>query len=412
MDISVTGGTYLKGNVTCSGAKNAAIPLICASLLAKGKVLLRNVPRISDVFDICQIVRYLDCKVIFKGHTMLIDNANLKYKPLFYEECKRIRGSYYFIGVFLALFSKCEIWLPGGCKIGARPIDVHLQAFLDLGFKYNLDGNVLTVYKTSAIEEANIQLSKKSVGASLNAMFASIALSRVAITNVLLEPEGLDVLEFLKKIGYNILYTNSQFLFEKTNLDFKLVKHTIVPDRIEALTYIVMGLLLGDVTVKKLRPNTMTFPLELLKQAGFALEVKENEVHAKKSFGKPMQIKTDCYPGFPTDLQSLFGVLFVNTLGKSEIEETIFENRMQIYFDLKASGIDCVVTDNKATVVGSNKVQSRDYTASDLRHGVAILILAMLGDEKSKISNVEYVLRGYDDIKNRVKALGAKITIL
>lgn len=412
MDISVTGGSYLKGNVTCSGAKNAAIPLICASLLAKGKVLLRNVPRISDVFDLCQIVRYLDCKVIFKGHTMLIDNANLKYKPLFFEECKRIRGSYYFIGVFLALFSKCEIWLPGGCKIGARPIDVHLQAFLDLGFKYNLEGNVLTVYKTNINDEASIQLKKQSVGASLNAIFASIALKRVAITNILLEPEGRDVLAFLRKIGYNITFIQNQFLYEKTNLEFKLVKHTIVSDRIEAMTYVVMGLLLGDITIKKVDTSTLEYPLEILKQAGFNLEVKETEIHAKKSYGKPMQITTSPFPGFPTDLQSLFGVLFVNTLGKSEIEETIFENRMQIYFDLKASGVDCVIRDNKATVMGTNKIRSLDYTAYDLRHGVAVLLLGLLGDEKSKISNFEYVLRGYDDIINRVKALGAKISIL
>ncbi|MDE7105867.1 MAG: hypothetical protein K2O22_01720, partial [Anaeroplasmataceae bacterium] len=194
MDIKVSGGSTIKGNIVCSGSKNAALPLLCASLLAKGKVLLRNVPRISDIFDVCQIMRYLDCKVIFKGHTMLIDNTNLKYKPLFLEECRKIRGSYYFIGVFLALFSKCEIWLPGGCKIGSRPIDAHLQAFVDLGFKYVIENDVLMVYRTTITDEAKIALSKKSVGASLNEVFAGFGLNKYELENGLFEPEGLDVL--------------------------------------------------------------------------------------------------------------------------------------------------------------------------------------------------------------------------
>ena len=412
MDIQVMGGTYLKGNITCSGAKNAAIPLICASLLAKGKVLLRNVPRISDVFDICQIIRYLDCRVIFKGHTMLIDNSNLKYKPLFLEECKRIRGSYYFIGVFLALFSKCEIWLPGGCKIGSRPIDAHLQAFMDMGFKYHIEENVLTIYKTTTNEEAQIVLTKKSVGASINALFACISLSKVSVANGLFEPEGLDVLEFLQKIGYNFSLNKDNLTYEKTILSFKFVKHTVIPDRIEALTYIALGLLKGDVTVKRVNVKDMEYPLELLKTAGYRITIKDNEVNAKKSFGKPIQAKTEPYPGLPTDVQSIFGVLFLNTIGKSEIEETIFENRMQIYYDLKESGADCVVEGNKAYVVGTSKIHSKEYKVFDLRHGAALVLLALLGDGESKISNFEYVLRGYDDFINRIKSLGGKIAIL
>ncbi len=190
MDVKVSGNAAIKGHITCSGAKNASIPLLCASLLAKGKVLFRNVPRISDIFDLCEIIRRLDCKVVFKGHTMLIDNTNLKYKPLLFEECKKIRGSYYLIGVFLTLFSKCEILLPGGCKIGSRPIDIHLQAFTDLGFEYTIVGDVLTVYKTRALEEVSITLKKKSVGASINAMLAGLSLEYFEIKNALFEPEG------------------------------------------------------------------------------------------------------------------------------------------------------------------------------------------------------------------------------
>ncbi|MCM1131708.1 MAG: UDP-N-acetylglucosamine 1-carboxyvinyltransferase [Roseburia sp.] len=412
MDIKVSGGSVIKGSVICSGSKNAAIPILCASLLSKGKVMLRNVPRISDIMDICQILRYLDCKVIFKGHTLLIDNTNLKYKPLFLDECKKMRGSYYFIGVFLALFSKCEIWLPGGCKIGSRPIDVHLQAFEDLGFKYTIQDNLLTVYKTNVNDSATLSVSKKSVGASINAIFAGLGLSHYEISNGLYEPEGQDVINFLRKIGYNLTYSDGVIQYEKTNLEFRLIKHTVIPDRMEAMTYVAMGLLKGEVTVKRVNTLVLQEPLRILSAAGYNLSFTDTEIHAKKSYGRKMNITTDVYPGFPTDLQSIFGVLCLNTIGKSEIEETIFENRMQIYKDLKDSGVQCEIEGNIATIYGTNKIHSKNYIACDLRHGAALLLLALLGDKESIISNFEYVLRGYDDIINHVKALGGKIIIL
>ncbi|MDE7213258.1 MAG: UDP-N-acetylglucosamine 1-carboxyvinyltransferase [Anaeroplasmataceae bacterium] len=412
MDIKVSGGSIIKGNVACCGAKNATIPLLCASLLAKGKVMFRNVPRISDVLDICTILKYLDCKVIFKGHTILIDNTNLKYKPLFLEECKKIRGSYYFIGVFLALFSKCEITLPGGCKIGSRPIDVHLQAFEDLGFKYTIEDNILTVYKLKVNEEANLVLAKRSVGASINAIFAGLRLNRYEIQNGLYEPEGLDVICFLQKLGYHITNNEGTIKYEKSKLEFKLIKHTIIPDRMEAMTYAVLGLLKGEVTVKRVNTKDLEFPLKILKDAGYHISYTDTEIHTKKSYGKQMNIKTDIYPGFPTDLQSVFGVLAVKTIGKTRIEETIFENRMQIYYDLKDSGVACEIEGNSAIVTGTNLIQSKDYTACDLRHGAALLLLALLGDKDSIISNFEYVLRGYDDIISHIKALGGKIVAL
>lgn len=412
MDIIVTGGSNLKGNVICSGAKNAALPLLCASLLAKGKVLFKNVPRISDIFDICEILKYLDCKVIFKGHTILIDNTKLKYKPLCLDVCKRLRGSYYFIGVFLALFFKCEIALPGGCKIGNRPLDVHLQAFTDLGYHYEIENNVLNIYKTSSIEEASIQLTKKSVGASLNSLFAGMSLNHFELQNGLFEPEGQDVIRFLQKIGYDISYRENTIRYKKMPLEFKLIKHTIIPDRIEALTYTVLGLLKGDITVKKVNTADMAYPLKLLKSAGYRIEYTENEITAKKSFGRELEITTDIYPGFPTDLQSIFGVLYVNTIGASKMTETIFENRMHIYADLKESGVECSVEKNTAVVCGTDTILSQNYKAYDLRHGAAVLILALLGNQKSKISNFEYVLRGYDDILHKVKSLGGRIEVI
>lgn len=412
MNIKVSGNAKLRGTVVVSGSKNAAIPIICASLLAKGKVLLRNVPRISDIENLIQIIKNLECKVIFKGHTMLIDNTNLKYKSLLFEECRKIRGSYYLIGVFLTLFSKCEILLPGGCRIGNRPIDLHLKAFEELGFSYTIEEDVLYITKKRAIHNASFSIAKKSVGASINAMLGGLNLESFDIENIHFEPEGLDLISFLNKIGYNLILRDNHLYYERKELSFKLLKHSIIPDRIEAMTYVIMGLLCGDVTVRKVDTEALKYPLELLEKNGFNIKYSQNEITASKSYGKPFQIQTDIYPFFPTDLQPLFGVLSISAIGQSEIEECIFENRMHIYYDLIDSGVNCHIMNNKALIEGKRNIVSKDYKAYDLRHGAALLILALKGDRESIISNFDYVLRGYENILKKVSSLGADIKII
>lgn len=411
MDAKIVGGKYLKGSVTISGAKNAAIPLLCVSLLAKGKVLFRNVPRISDIFDLIEIIRKLNCKVVFKGHTMLIDNTNLTYSPLLFEECKRIRGSYYLIGVFLTLFAKCEILLPGGCKIGSRPIDIHLQAFKDLGFDYSITDGILYIHKIRSLEATSITLKNKSVGATMNALFASLGLEYVSISNVLVEPECADVILFLNQLGYSVKQEEDNIITKKVPLDFKLTKHTIIPDRMEAMTFAVLGLLAGEIKIKKVDTSVLTLPLEVLVQSGFSISYTANEINVKKSFGKGFSIRTDIYPGFPTDMQSIFGVLSIHTEGRTEIVETVFENRMHIYYDLIDCGVECYVEKNKAIIEGTQHIDSKNYKAYDLRHGAALIILALVGNEESTISNFEYIFRGYDDILNKLKGIGANISL-
>ena len=411
MDAKVCGGTALRGTVTISGSKNAVIPIICASLLAKGKVLLRNVPRISDVFDLCKILEAVECRIVFKSHTMLIDNTSLKYKPLLLEECSRIRGSYYLIGVFLSIFGRCEISLPGGCEIGNRPIDIHLKAFSDMGYFYEIKNNSLVIYRKKLKESTDIILKNKSVGASINALFASICLDSVIIRNVLFEPEGKDVIHFLTKIGYQIKLESECIAYKKSKIDYKLIKHTIIPDRIETMTYVVAGLLSGDVKVKNCMTKHLEEPLRILKEAEFSVEYTDNEIRAKKSFGKNMNIVTSTYPGFPTDLQAIFGVLGTKC-DLCNIEETIFENRMQIYKDLKESNVECCLQDNKVSIRKS-EVVTKNYKSYDLRHGIALILLSILCKKQIIIENFEYVLRGYDDVCSKFKALGYNIeTIL
>ena len=405
MEITVQGNAKVKGKVKISGSKNAALPIICASILNRGKVILRNIPRISDVFDMCNILKYLNCKVKFKGNTLIIMSKNIVYKPLLLEECKKIRASYYFIGVFLFLFKKCEILLPGGCKIGSRPIDYHLKAFNDMGYKYNIENNILTIEKEKNNESFDITLINKSVGTTMNVILAGLGFNDGIIGNSLIEPECEDLISFLNIIGFNIENTSSNVVIKAHNKINTKIKYEIIPDRIEAMTYTVLGLLCGDLVINKCNPKHLLSPLNILKEAGYKLDFKQECLHVYKSVGNQINIKTEVYPGFPTDLQPIFGVLASQTINDSYIEETVFENRMQIYKDLINSGVECIIQDNKVQI-NPSKIISNNYKAYDLRHGAALIILASIGDKGSMISNFEVILRGYENIIKKLKKIG------
>ena len=405
MEITVQGNAKVKGKVKISGSKNAALPIICASILNRGKVILRNIPRISDVFDMCNILKYLNCKVKFKGNTLIIMSNNIIYKPLLLEECKKIRASYYFIGVFLFLFKKCEILLPGGCKIGSRPIDYHLKAFNDMGYKYNIENNILAIEKEKNNESFDITLINKSVGTTMNVILAGLGFNDGIIGNSLIEPECEDLISFLNIIGFNIENTSSNVVIKAHNKINTKIKYEIIPDRIEAMTYTVLGLLCGDLVINKCNPKHLLSPLNILKEAGYKLDFKQECLHVYKSVGNQINIKTDVYPGFPTDLQPIFGVLASQTINESFIEETIFENRMQLYNDLIVSNVECIIDTNNGKIIPANII-SKDYTVYDLRHGAAVLLLALIGNGSSKISNFELVLRGYENILQKLSKIG------
>lgn len=407
--IQVYGNQDLKGVVRVKGAKNAAIPIICASLLVKGKVLLKNVPRISDVFDIVSILEKLECKIQFKGHMLLVDNANLKYKSLIFDECKRIRGSYYFIGVFLSLFGKCEILLPGGCSIGKRPIDLHLKAFEELGYSWVIMDDRLVIDKKKDIQVCSIRINKKSVGASINALLAGLSLEKLVIDNVLFEPEGYDVISFLNSAGYKIILDNEKVIYNKSKLDFKLVKHNIIPDRIEAMTYVVLGLLSGRLTIKNVNTSQMIEPLKLLKKAHYDISYTSDEIKVFKCLGGPISFETDVYPGIPTDIQPILGVLAAYALGDSDIKENIFENRYRIYEDLNRIGVEVNFGEKNVVVKGCNYLMANEFDVCDLRQGAAIILLCMKLNGVSVIHNYELVERGYEDIVSVINRLGGRI---
>ena len=411
MKIRVYSNNNIKGSVKISGSKNAALPIICASLLNRNKVVLNNVPRISDVFDIITILKYLNCKINFKRNKLMIDSSTLNYRPLLLEECRKMRASYYFIGIFLSIYNKCEILLPGGCNIGSRPIDYHLKAFSDMGYTYTIKDNLLKLEMEEDKTSINITMTNKSVGASINAILAATKFKRGSISNLLIEPECESLIEFLNLLGYNYSINIENVKIEPFINNNQKLKYTIIPDRIETMTFTVIGLLCGKIKIKKCNPNHLVYPLNILVKSGYKLTINKNCLYVYKSVGNHINISTEVYPGFPTDLQSIFGVLASQTIENSNIVENIFENRMQIYQDLISSGVNCKIENNKV-FIKPGCVESNDYLVYDLRHGAALIILSLIGDKYSIIDGFEIVNRGYENIIKKLRKLGIKIDVL
>lgn len=408
MDIKIHGNKNVKGVVNISGSKNSCLAILCASALTKGKVELFNVPKISDIYDMASILKYVNCKVKFKRNKLIIDSSNITYKPLILELCQRFRASYYFIGVFLTLFNKCEISLPGGCNIGKRPIDFHIDGFTKMGFKCEIKENVLCVTKDTKNTSYDVTLTNKSVGTTINILLGSLSFKQGFIRNSLVEPECEDLIIFLNKIGYNILLNKDVIITNTGNTVLKSIKHSIIPDRIETMTYTVLGLLCGKILVKNCNPKHLLIPLNILLDAGYDIKIQNDCLHVNKSVGNQINIKTDVYPGFPTDLQPIFGVLISQTKIGGTVEETIFENRLQIYKDLISIGVLCQIENNLVNI-NPGEVNSFVLKAVDLRQGAALIILALLGKDESTINNFEYVLRGYDKLFKKLKKIGVRI---
>lgn len=408
--ITINKVNELKGTVKISGSKNAAIPILCTSILARKKVVFKNIPKISDIKIIIKILRYLNCKVKSNINTLIVDSSKIKYKSLAIKECTELRGSYYFIPVFLYLFDQCDILLPGGCNIGARPIDAHLDAFKAFGYSCVVEGNHLWVRKEYEVKEPAYKMTKPSVGASINAIVAALKCKYAIIDDLVLEPEALDVISFLKTLGFELDALKQRLVYRgyKENVE-KVIKYSIIPDRIEAMTYIVMGLLCGDIKVKNINVDHLKYPLDLLIKAQYNIKIKNNYIRAIKSTGNSFDIKTDIYPFFPTDMQPIFGVLLAYSKGSCVIEEAIFENRMQIYNDLNSIGASVNVIGNKAYIIGSDIKVAINLSCKDLRHSAALMLLLLRNG--GSVSNIDIINRGYDAFFYKIRMLGCNFKL-
>ena len=412
--VKIEGGHELQGTIRISGAKNATVALIPAAILTDEEATICNVPEITDTDALCDILDALKVHVNRSTESLVINPQNMENAEITEQFSKKLRASYYFMGALLGKYKKAVMYFPGGCSIGARPIDLHLKGFEALGAKVTNDKNKYIV-EAEELKGANIYLDIASVGATINIMLAAVkAKGTTIIDNAAKEPEIVNVATFLNNMGAKITGAGTSTI-KIEGVDY-LGKcfHEVIPDRIEAGTYIIIGALCGKgLRVDNVIPEHIDSVLSKLEEVGVKLDIGLDSVTIldREEELKPTNIKTAVYPGFPTDLQQPFTVLLTQANGKSKVTETIWENRFMHIPYLNALGADIVVKNQTATVVGPTKLKGCDVVATDLRAGAAMVAAALLAPGKTTITNAEHILRGYEQIVEKLTNVGAKIEI-
>ena len=394
--IEIEGQKELSGTIRVSGAKNATVALIPAAILTDETATICNVPEITDTDALCDILKDLNVDVKRASESIIIDPTNMVNQEICEEHSKKLRASYYFMGALLGKYKRAEMHFPGGCSIGARPIDLHLKGFEALGAKVTNDKNKYIV-EAEELRGANIYLDFASVGATINIMLAAIkAKGRTIIDNAAKEPEIANIATFLNNMGARI-----------TGF------HEVIPDRIEAGSYIIMGALCGkDLKIDNIIPEHIDSLISKLEELGVELETGRDYIKVSKPDKfNATNIKTAVYPGFPTDLQQPFTVLLTQSEGKSKVLETIWENRFMHVPYLNNLGADITVKNQTATIVGPRQLKGTTVVATDLRAGAAMVAAGLTAKGKTTITNVEHILRGYEQIVEKLTSVGAKITL-
>lgn len=409
----IEGGHELSGTIKISGAKNSAVALIPASILSDESTTIYNIPDISDTEALKEIIEMLHCKCTMEEDTMHIDASTLQNVVIPEKLSSKLRASYYFMGALLGRCKEVEIYFPGGCNIGARPIDLHLKGFQKMGATIENKDNY---YKISAekLKGTNIYLDIASVGATINLMLAATkAEGTTIISNAAKEPEIVNIATYLNNMGAKIsgAGTSEIKIIGVTHLGKGMIE--VIPDRIEAGTYIIAGALLGkDLVIDSIIKEHLEALTSKLKEMGVSItETATSLILNKTDYLKPINIKTLVYPGFPTDLGQPMVTLLTQAEGTSYFEETIWENRMGHIPNLKKLGATIENTNTTATIKGCTPLTGTDVIATDLRAGAAMVIAGLIAQGETTISNVEHILRGYENIVEKLNQVGAKIRI-
>ena len=414
--IKIEGGHKLSGIITVSGAKNSVVALIPAAILCDETVTINNVPDITDVDDLENILLHLNAKINRTKGTVEINSSDIINKEITETLSKKLRASYYFMGALLGKFNKVDMYFPGGCAIGARPINLHLKGFELLGAKITEEDNHFII-EADKLKGNNIYLDFPSVGATINIMLAAVtAKGQTIIDNAAAEPEIVNVATFLNNMGAKIKGAGTSTITITGVKYLHSCFHEVIPDRIEAGTYLVIGSLLGEnLKIDNIIPNHLEALIAKLKEAGVNMEIGLDNIVVNASDNyKPIEIKTLVYPGFATDLQQIMAPFLTQCKGKSTIEETIYENRFQNLKELKKMGAKTKIRkDNrKASIKGKTKLVGTDVIATDLRGGASLLVAALIAEGVTTIDNISYILRGYDKITEKLSKVGAKIDLI
>ena len=389
--IIINGGKKLQGEVTVSGAKNSVVALIPAIILSDGVVTLDGVPAISDVDNLIEIIELMGGSVKRDGETLEIDPRGVKDMPMPFGKISRLRASYYFYGSLIGRYGQATVGLPGGCDLGPRPIDLHLKAFEAMGatISYEAESMRIATEEGQRIRGAHIYMDTVSVGATINTMLAaSKAQGRTVIENAAREPEIIDVATLLNNMGAHVRGAGTEVITIDGVDSLHGTRHQVIPDRIEAGSYIAMAAAIGK-------------------------GIEEDSIFVEEQFDlKPVDIKTSPYPGFATDLQQPMTPLLLKAGGRGKIIDTIYEKRVNHVPELARMGADIQVLGGQIVYNGPTQFSGAQVKASDLRAGAALVTAGLMADGQTEITNIEYILRGYSNIIEKLSDLGADITLI
>lgn len=411
----IHGGKALAGEVVIDGAKNAALPILAAAMMSGEPVTINNLPDVKDIRVMIEAMKDIGAKVSFlKKGTIVVDPRSLNTEVVNSEAIKQIRASYYFIGALLGKYNKAAVLLPGGCNIGSRPIDQHVKGFKMLGAEVEIKHGVINT-NAKKLKAAHIFLDVVSVGATINIMMAACMTEGLTvIENVAKEPHVVDVANFLNSMGGNIRGAGTDIIRIKGVPKLNGTEYAIIPDQIETGTFMfAVAAVGGDVLIKNVIPKHMEATSAKLIEMGCEIEEYDDAIRVRKT-GKlnPTQIKTQPYPGFPTDLQPQISVALAMASGTSIVTESIFENRFKYADELIKMGASIHVEGNTAIIEGVKKLTGATLKSLDLRAGAAMVIAALAADGESIVEDIHYIKRGYDGYEKKLQALGADIEIV
>ena len=415
--IIINGGKKLQGEVTVSGAKNSVVALIPAIILSDGVVTLDGVPAISDVDNLIEIIEVMGGSVKRDGETLEIDPRGVKDMPMPFGKINSLRASYYFYGSLLGRYGQATVGLPGGCDLGPRPIDLHLKAFEAMGasISYEAESMRIATDAGQCIKGAHIYMDTVSVGATINTMLAAAkAEGRTVIENAAREPEIIDVATLLNNMGARVRGAGTEVITIDGVESLHGTRHQVIPDRIEAGSYIAMAAAIGKgVKVKNVLYEHLESFIAKLEAMGVRMTVEEDTIFVEEQGDlKPVDIKTSPYPGFATDLQQPMTPLLLKASGRGKIIDTIYEKRVNHVPELARMGADIQVLGGQIVYNGPTQLSGAPVKASDLRAGAALVTAGLMAEGQTEITNIEFILRGYSNIIEKLSDLGADIRLI
>ena len=409
----IEGGKKLEGTVKISGSKNASLPILAATILSEKTNKLYNVPQIKDTKTTLEILKLLGCKIKQNSGKIEINSKHITKTEIPEHLMREMRSTVIMAGALLGRFKEVTFSYPGGCDIGSRPIDLHINAFKKLGVEITEEAGFIKC-KANKIIGTNIDLDFPRVGATENIILATVlSTGTTTINNAAMEPEIIDMVQFLKKMGAKIQGEGTNQIIIDGVEKLSGVSYNIMPDRIEAGTILcAVAATGGNVTLDNVMPEHLTAVINKLEETGCKIEINNKKItlNAPKKL-KSIDIKTMTYPGFPTDLQQIFATMLVKASGTSIIVENIFESRYKYISELRKMGAKVTVEGKTAIIKGTRKINATTVVCTDLRGGAALVIAGLMAKGKSRVENIGYIQRGYENLENKLGSLGAKIKL-